>query len=130
MNTEYPSEAVSFEAFDLIGSTTILGILYGITFTLYCLFCRSLYLQRGKFTLGYTSLLLFCTTTYLALSVHMIRLTYVNHDRLPEGSSAYQEPLYGSPIDSCEAAKAVFGTIVEVLAMAIQVSSLSDILCY
>lgn len=66
MGTE--SRLSLFEALDLISSTTILGVFYGIVFSLYVLCGWSLYLKlqnpdkrrQAKFSLGYISVLFFC----------------------------------------------------------------------
>ncbi len=70
-----------YEALDLIGCTAILGVSYGIAFTLYCLCSHSLYSQLHKpdrqqlatLTLCYISLLFFCATGFIALGAWMVQ---------------------------------------------------------
>lgn len=117
-----------FESLDLITSTTVLGVLYGIAFALYCLCTYSLYLQlqkpdrrrRAIFLLGYTSLLLFCATVILVLNARMIKVTYVNHADFPGGPLAYENS-YNSTTMLNVAVGSSLGLIVEVLTVAIQV---------
>src|SRR5689334_20733194 len=98
------SEIILTETFDLIGSTTILGVFYGIAFTLYCLCARSLYLQlqepnkqrQTRFTLGWMTLLLFCATIYLALNAGIGQLAYIRHADFPGGPVSYEASLTNS----------------------------------
>lgn len=119
----------SFEVFNLISSTTILGVLYGATFVLYCLCAWSLYLkfqksdkQRyAKFSFGYISFLFFCLTGLLALNSRMVQVVYINNADFPGGPLEYQRS-YNSITKSYLTAGSTLNFIVEVLTMAIQVS--------
>ncbi|KAF9447204.1 hypothetical protein P691DRAFT_671935 [Macrolepiota fuliginosa MF-IS2] len=85
-----PAQAKSSltEALDLIGSTTINGILCGMAFALYCLCAWSLYPQlrvpdqrkQAALTLIYTSLVILCELAIVALTTSVIRLVYIDHD--------------------------------------------------
>lgn len=115
------------EALDLIGCTTILGVSYGITFSLYCPCAWSLYLKiqqpdkryRAGFTLGYISLLFFCATAYLSMNVRVIQLAYINHADFPGGPLIYEGSSATMPYDG---AAEILDFVIEVLIMAIQVS--------
>lgn len=118
------------EALDLLSSTTILGALYGITFTLYCLCARQLCLnlhkpdnrRRAGLSLGLVSILFFCATGILTLSGRMTQVFYIDHAEFPGGPFQYE----GSTFDTTN--KFYFGTlgilnvVVGLLTTAIQVS--------
>ncbi len=124
-----------YEAFDLISCTTIIGVSYGIALKLYCLCACSLYLQlrepdtgrQAKFTLGFISLLLFCTAIILALNSRVIQLAYVNHADFPGGPLEYEDS-YTPTIKIYGAVGSTIDLVVEVLTMAIQVSQWLKIL--
>lgn len=99
MGDRVQSQVFFFEAFDIAGCTTILGVSFGIAFTLYCLCVRSLYQQlrcepdkrrQTKFTLVFISLLLFCATGILALNTRVIQLVYITHGCSPGGPLGYE----------------------------------------
>lgn len=122
---------ISWEAFDLISNTTILGVFYGIAFTLYCLCVRSLYLQlqdpdlrrQTRFTICYISLLFFCSTTYLALCARMGQLAYVNHaSDFPGGPLEYEHNRPSLESTANITTTSILGLIVEILTIAMQVS--------
>lgn len=101
----------------LIGGTTIPGVTYGITFALYCLCARSLYLQlqkpdqrrrRAMLTLGCISFLFLCVTALLALNTRFIQLFYVDH-------------VDSSALGKFQTACNVIDLVVEALIMGIQV---------
>lgn len=117
------------EALDLIGCTTILGVSYGIAFSLYCPCAWSLYLkirqpdkryQAGS-TLGYITLLFFCATAYLSMNVRVIQLAYINHADFPGGPLRY-EGSFDSATIPYDGAAEILDFVIEVLIMAIQVS--------
>lgn len=119
----------SFEVFNLISSTTIIGVLYGATFVLYCLCAWSLYLKLRKpdkrfctkFSFGYISFLFFCLTGLLALNSRMAQMAYINNADFPGGPLEYQRS-YTSITKSYVTAGSTLNFIVEVLTMAVQVS--------
>ncbi len=123
-----PSEEFLLEALDLIGNTTVLGVSYGIAFTLYFLCAQSLYPQLHKpdrrrqtqFTLGYISLLMFCATGVLALNARIIQLAYINHTDFPGGPLEYEGNYYTSS-GSLSLACNTLDFTIEVLTMAVQV---------
>lgn len=129
MGTESTSAFVFLlESFDLISCTTVLGAFYGITFSLYCLCARPLYLKlqnpekrrQARFSFGYISFLFFCATSVFALNARIIQLAYVDHADFPGGPFAY-EVSYSSAITRYQATATVLNFIIQVLTMAIQV---------
>lgn len=116
------------EAFDLIGSTTILGVLYGVTFMLYSLCAWHLYLNlqkpdnqgRAKFSLGCISLLFFCTTAHLALNTRMTQMFYIDHADFPGGPLQYEQS-YDPAAIPYFGAVGILELIVEAMTMVIQV---------
>lgn len=128
------SSVFLFEAFDLIGSTTINGVLYGITFSLYCLCAWQLYLQlqkpdkrhQAKISLVYTSVLYVCATGVLALNARIIQLAYINYANLPGGSLGYEESISSTP-KSYRIPLNILNFVIEILTMAIQVRHLPNL---
>lgn len=126
---EPPSEIV-FESVQLIGRTTILGVFYGIAFSLYCLCARLLYLQlqepdqrrRARLSLGYISVLMFCTLGSLAVNTGMMQLVYVKHRDFPGGPLGFQAQLNAVTTGYALTAS-VFDFIVLVSILATQVSN-------
>ncbi len=118
-----------FEALDVLGCTTVLGVFYGIALTLYCLCAQSLYSQlhkpdqqrQAQFNLGYVSLLLFCATGILALNTRMIQLAYINHADFPGGPFAFEGDR-NSTTSSLILPSNILDLTIEILTMAIQVS--------
>lgn len=122
------SKLFLLETFDLLSCTTIFGAFYGVTFSLYCLCARPLYLKlqnpekrrQAGFLLLYISFLFFCVTGVFALSARIIQLAYVNHADYPGGPFAY-EISYSPAIDPYQVTADILDFIIEVLTMAIQV---------
>ncbi len=123
------STLLLLENFDLIGSTTIFGALYGITFVLYCLCAQSLYLRLQEpdkrrqtlFNLSNITLLLLCATVHLALNTWMMQLAYVDNSDFPGGPLAY-EVLYKPTQNFLLTTNGFLEITIEVLTSAIQVS--------
>ncbi len=128
MSDASQSRAFIWEALDLIGSTTILGVSYGIALTLYFLCARSLYLQlqvpdkrrQARFTLAYISILLFCATCILAMNTRIDQLAYTNHADFLGGPLEY-EALYNPTNNFIYIADAILDLIVETSLMGIKV---------
>ncbi len=120
------SKLILIEDFDLISATTIQGCFYGISFALYCLCTRSLYLQlhkwrQTKFTLTYITLVFFCSTVLLALNIGLMQVAYVRHADFPGGPWAYESSHNLAPRQLNMIGSTV-GLVLAVLTMAIQVS--------
>ncbi len=130
MSAETTGRILYFEAVDLISSTTIGAVLYGIVFALYCLCAWASFLQlqepdrrrQAIFSLTHTSLVVLCGMGVVAVDTHFIKESYVDNASYPggpqmyEGSVAVHQPysLLGSLLD----------TITVALTMAIPVSLL------
>lgn len=120
------------EALELIATTTILGVVYGVVFILYCLCARSLYLdfqkpdkrRRASFSIGYTSVLLFCATGTLAFNARVNQLSYIDHADFPGGPFIYILSR-DSTIISYSTTAGILELVVDFLTMAIQVGHLA-----
>ncbi len=132
MSTPAQSKLFRYEAWDLIGSTTVHGTAYGIAFTLYCLCARSLYVQmtsdpnkrrQAKFTIGYITLLFLFMTVGLAMSSRMIQLAYIIHSDFPgnPGGPLAYESLHNLPNNAIHTVEGVLDLITKVSIMGIQV---------
>ncbi len=130
MSSPTPSLLLLLEAFDLISCTTVPGVVYGVTFMLFCLCARLLYLElqvpaRRKearfnlFNLGFISVQLCFATIYVALNARTIQLAYIDHADFPGGPVAY-ELLANVPY---VVAAGIFNLPLQTLKIAIQVSS-------
>lgn len=93
------------ESVDLIGSTTISGIFYGIAFSLYCLCAHFLYRSQTTkpfhrkyiiFSLIHASALIILATIYLALATRTIELSFIHNKNFPGGPVAHQEQVLSS----------------------------------
>lgn len=119
------------ETLELIATTTILGVVYGIVFILYCLCAWSLYLdfqkpdkrRHASFSFGYTSLLFFCATGTLTFNARVNQLSYIDHADFPGGPFIYLLS-HDSTIISCVTTDGILELAIEVLTMAIQVGHL------
>ncbi|KAF9447209.1 hypothetical protein P691DRAFT_671958 [Macrolepiota fuliginosa MF-IS2] len=127
-NTQTHSQTSFIDAVNLIASTTVLGVLYGITLALYSLSVRSLYLQLGGhwrqhkqtiFTLAHASLAMICATVVLTLASRVVQLAYVNHSDFPEGPYVY-EAIYLNPQPVGYLGN-IFSVMADFLTMGIQV---------
>lgn len=129
MSIQTQSELLLLEAFDLISGTTVFGVIFGITFVLYCLCARSLYHQlqepekrrQAQFTLGYISFLLFCATGLLVLNTGITQLAYITHADSPGGPLGY-EGSFRLTTNVYDIAGGILQLILEVSTVAIQVS--------
>ncbi len=123
-----PQNKFLWEALDLIGSTTIVGVFYGIVFTLYFLCAQSLYLKihkpdqkrQARFNLGYISLLLFCSTSMIALNTWMIQMAYIKHAGIPGGPLAFERERNSTNI-SLSLAGCLVELVIDISTMAVQV---------
>lgn len=127
-----PESTFLSEVLDLATSIAVIGVLYGIAFSLYCFCAWSFFLQlqnpdkrrRAGFLLGYMSFLLSCLTGFLVLNVRMIQPAYTTRANFPGGPMTYQES-FNSTVNSYITAAGVLGLIIEVSTMAIQVRRIS-----
>lgn len=127
MTTHSQSRLLLFESFDLLGNTAV-GLSYGILLTLYCLCAQSLYLQlqdlykkrQARFTLAYTSFMLFCSTVYLISSSRLGQLAYIDNVNFP-GEPLQYELSYNPTSNAYKAVDSILQVILEASTMVIQV---------
>lgn len=133
MNTD----KLLIESFDLIGSTTICGISYGIALTLYFVCVRSLHLRlrkrnvygwrKASLWLGFISLAMLCATIYLVMDSRTIQMAYIkNRDQAPGGPLNYERVVLAAQNISILAPLAFI--VVAFLTMSVQVSFESSVL--
>ncbi|XP_006455455.1 hypothetical protein AGABI2DRAFT_121383 [Agaricus bisporus var. bisporus H97] len=82
---------------ELVTPTTLAGTLYGVAFTLFCLYVHSLVSQlqdedrkrRAKFMLGYTVVIMLCGLYNLVANAWAIQEAYIKHGDYPGGPYLY-----------------------------------------
>ncbi|KAF9443154.1 hypothetical protein P691DRAFT_764551 [Macrolepiota fuliginosa MF-IS2] len=116
-----------WEDLDLISSTTINGVLYGIALSLYVLAARSLYPQlkdlhqrrRAIFIFVYTSVVMICGIIFLALATRGAQLSYIDHNTFVGEPIEYQVTyLFSLPAGIAED---IFSTMIDILTLGIQI---------
>ncbi|KAF9444419.1 hypothetical protein P691DRAFT_837224 [Macrolepiota fuliginosa MF-IS2] len=120
-------QVLLWENLDLIGSTTVNGMLYGIALSLYVLSAQSLYPQlkdphrRGHtiFMLSYASLVMILGIILLALGARGAQLSYIDHNASLGESRKYQSTfLLTRPGGIIEDAS---GVAIDILMLGIQI---------
>jgi hypothetical protein len=113
---------------ELVASTTVAGTLYGIAFSLFCLYVYALAprlrngdrTKQARFMLAYSTVIVLCGLYYLVSNAWVTQDAYIKHSDYPEGPYAYVlSTIHGTtaviPIGlACEAA-------IDVMTSAIQV---------
>ena len=130
MDTE---SAFLAQVLDLVTSIAVMGVLYGIAFSLYCFCAWSFLLQlrrpdkrsRAGFLLGYISILLACLTGFIGLNARMIQPAFVTKANFPGGPMTYEKS-FNTTVNAYITAAGVLTLIIEVSTMAIQVRLLGD----
>ncbi|KAF9443155.1 hypothetical protein P691DRAFT_788418 [Macrolepiota fuliginosa MF-IS2] len=116
-----------WEDLDLISSTTINGVLYGIALSLYVLAARSLYPQlkdlhqrrRAIFIFVYNSVVMICGIIFLALATRGAQLSYIDHNTFVGEPIEYQVTyLFSLPAGIAED---IFSTMIDILTLGIQI---------
>ncbi|EKM74626.1 hypothetical protein AGABI1DRAFT_95488 [Agaricus bisporus var. burnettii JB137-S8] len=82
---------------ELVAPTTMAGTLYGIAFTLFCLYVHSLVprlqdedrKKQAQFMLGYTSIIMLCGLCNLVTNAWITQDGYIKHVDYPGGPYAY-----------------------------------------
>ncbi|KAF9447027.1 hypothetical protein P691DRAFT_823347 [Macrolepiota fuliginosa MF-IS2] len=123
----FDPQLLLWESLDLISSTTINGVLYGIALSLYVLASRALYPQlkisgqqkHAVFMFVYTSLVMTCGVILLVLSMRRVQLAYIDHNTFPGEPFEYLKAYsYSQPVGIGEA---VFNLVNDVLTLGIQI---------
>ncbi|KAJ3566174.1 hypothetical protein NP233_g7162 [Leucocoprinus birnbaumii] len=93
---------------DLVGSTTLPGLFYGVVLSLYCLCVCSLYQSRSQkphlrqhiiFSLVHATILTILATIYLALLTRASQISYIDNKDYPGGPAVFkQDVLHSIPI--------------------------------
>lgn len=91
------NELVLANELELVSPTTVAGTLYGIAFTLFCLYVHSLapHYQdqdrkgRAKFMLGYSSIIMVFGLYIVVTNTWYIQDAYIKHGDFPGGPYAY-----------------------------------------
>ncbi|KAF9545033.1 hypothetical protein CPC08DRAFT_649481 [Agrocybe pediades] len=101
------SSTILADDLNLIASTTINGMAYGVSLPLFFI-CFQELLRRVKsaraqrhqifFTLGYIFLLFLFATLYIATDSYQARLAYVNNRNYPLGEAAYDQAIFFLPV--------------------------------
>jgi len=93
------------DSVNLIASTVITGMTYGVVLTLYCI-CAHILLPQVKtvkrrqavFTFIYISWMFFFCTVYVASNARTTQLAYVNNRNFPGGPAQYAIFIFDQPI--------------------------------
>ncbi|KAH7929042.1 hypothetical protein BV22DRAFT_1029854 [Leucogyrophana mollusca] len=101
-----PAAEVLLDSLNLIGSTVMCGVGYGIVLTLYTIcvyfFHQDLKTKRKPkktwLYLAYLSVMFVLATLYLVSSARTIQLAYVNHRYYGAGPAAYDLLIFSEPI--------------------------------
>ncbi|EKM75188.1 hypothetical protein AGABI1DRAFT_132439 [Agaricus bisporus var. burnettii JB137-S8] len=83
--------------FELVSSTTAAGTLYGIAFSLYCLYLHASLPQlrgldrrrRTQFMITYSTIIMLCGLYYLVSNAWVVQDAYIKHANFPGGPVLY-----------------------------------------
>ncbi|KAF9442512.1 hypothetical protein P691DRAFT_810496 [Macrolepiota fuliginosa MF-IS2] len=123
------AQVLLFESLDLVASTTVGGLLWGIALSLYILCTLSLLPQiqapshrdrrRAIFTLAYASVVMICGILFLAATTWVTQQAYVYHNDFPGGPIEYETLyLHAQPVGIVGI---VFSVALDILTVAIQI---------
>jgi hypothetical protein len=111
---------------ELVSPTTVAGTLYGISFTLFCLYVYSLLPRlrdaerklQARFMLGYTIVIMLCGLVTLVSSTWVTQDGYIRHSDYPGGPYLYTETTFRTPVQialsACELAVNIFTSAIQV----------------
>ncbi|KAF9442904.1 hypothetical protein P691DRAFT_809760 [Macrolepiota fuliginosa MF-IS2] len=122
------TQLLLFKSLDLVASTTIGGLLWGIALSLYTLCTLSLLpqiqglnhhdQQQAIFTLVYSSVVMICGILFLAATTWVTQQAYVYHNDFPGGPIEYKTLyLHAQPVGVIGI---VFSVTLDLLTIAIQ----------
>jgi hypothetical protein len=111
---------------ELVSTTTVASTLYGIAFTLFCLYVHALGSRlrdedrktQAKFMLSYSSVIMLCGLFTLVVNAWLAQDAYIKHGNYPGGPYAYEQSQYHKPLVMTEV---VCQVAIDVLTSAIQV---------
>jgi hypothetical protein len=111
---------------ELVTSTTVDGTLYGIVFTLFCLYVHSLSprlwdgdrKRQAQFMLGFSSIVMLCGLYILIVNTWATQDAYIKHNNYPGGPYSYENSTIHTAI---EIALISCWLVVDILTSAIQV---------
>lgn len=91
---------------DLLTSTMVVGTLYGIAFTLFCLYVISLAPRlrdedrkmQAKFMLAYSCVIMICGLYNLVANAWIVQDAYIKHGEFPGGPYQYEGTTMHSPV--------------------------------
>ncbi|EKM75189.1 hypothetical protein AGABI1DRAFT_132440 [Agaricus bisporus var. burnettii JB137-S8] len=109
---------------ELVSGTTAAGTLYGIAFSLYCLYLHASIPQlrdhnrkrQTRFMITYSTIIMLCGLYYLLSNAWVIQDAYIMHANFPGGPY-----LYENPTQPVIAAGLVLLSVVDILTAAIQI---------
>jgi hypothetical protein len=106
-STPLKGPALLLNQLDLVSTSTACGMLYGIVFTLFCLyvhslapqFCERNRRQQAKFMLAYSAFIKLCGLYYLLSNAWATQDAYVKHSKYPNGPYFYLLSMFhGGPM--------------------------------
>jgi hypothetical protein len=111
---------------ELVTPTTVAGTLYGIAFTLFCLYVHSLFprlrdgdrKRQARFMLGFSSIVMLCGLYILIGSTWVVQDAYIKHNNYPDGPAFYEGSTYHTAVIMAEFS---YQWIVDTSTSAIQV---------
>ncbi|KAF7760989.1 hypothetical protein Agabi119p4_10398 [Agaricus bisporus var. burnettii] len=120
---------------ELVSTTTAAGTLYGIAFSLYCLYLHASLPQlrdhdrrrTTQFMIIYSSIIMLCGLYFLILNAWVIQDAYIKHANFPKGPYAYEESTYVT--QPALAVGLVCESVIDVLTASIQIWRLWVVWC-
>jgi hypothetical protein len=91
---------------ELVIPTTVAGTLYGIAFTLFCLYVHSLSprlragdrKRQARFMLGFSSIIMLCGLYILIANTWVVQDAYIKHHNYPGGPYPYEASILHTAI--------------------------------
>ncbi|KAF9442701.1 hypothetical protein P691DRAFT_680932 [Macrolepiota fuliginosa MF-IS2] len=119
------AQLLLFEKTDLISSTTVNGVLYGIASFLFVLSTQSHYTQlrdphqrrQSIFMVVYASVVVICGIINLAFLTHATQLAYIDHNHFPGESLEYLTNIFNQSIGI---GQDISNVMVDILTLGIQ----------
>ncbi|KAF7760641.1 hypothetical protein Agabi119p4_10050 [Agaricus bisporus var. burnettii] len=112
---------------ELVSGTTAVGTLYGITFSLYCLYLHASLPQlqdhdrrrQTQFMITYSTIIMLCGLYFLILNAWVIQDAYIKHANFPGGPFLYEDSTFLT--QPAIAVGFVFQYVVDISTGAIQI---------